>query len=133
MRDPLFGIETTSLSKFRYSADMRPKLRNMCSASLAWPRFVYDMYDTKAIIVKIKSFLSAMQISKNRLNTNSLVECNYNRYAFAGKMPLDDIALSYWCGKNVLIDAKERLRLFRTSSITERMLIISKSLDYVSE
>lgn len=49
----------------------------------------------------------------------------------AGKMPLDDVALSYWCGKNVLIDAKDRLQLFRTNSITERMLIISKSLDYV--
>lgn len=47
------------------------------------------------------------------------------------KYPQDEVALSYWCGKNVLIDAKDRLRLFRTNSITERMLIIGKSLDYV--
>lgn len=66
MGDPLYGNESTSLSKFRYNAGMQPKLRTMCSATLAWPRFVYDMYDTQAIIVRIKSFLSAMQISKSR-------------------------------------------------------------------
>lgn len=48
-------------------------------------------------------------------------------------MPADDVALSYWCGKNVLMEPKDRWRLFRTNSITERMLIISKSLDYVRQ
>lgn len=46
-------------------------------------------------------------------------------------MPVDEVALSYWCGKNVLLDPKDRIRLFQTNSITERMFLISKSLDYV--
>lgn len=80
MNDPLYGSETTSLSKFRYNDNMKPKLRQMCSASLSWPLFVYDMYDTQAIVVKIKSFLSAMQIGNKIIIGNNYVFAFYFFY-----------------------------------------------------
>lgn len=64
LRDPLFGYENNSWSRLRQSSRMASRLRSSWAASLPWPRFVYDQYDSTAVLRKVRGFMEAMNISE---------------------------------------------------------------------
>lgn len=47
-------------------------------------------------------------------------------------MPSDPVALSFWLCKNILPNEEDRLSIFMSNSVTDRMQIIGKSLNVVS-
>lgn len=47
-------------------------------------------------------------------------------------MPTDQIAMSFWCGKNVQLPYPDRIAAFTTNSVTKRLLIIGKAIVHVS-
>lgn len=64
LRDPLFGYENNSWLRLRQSTRMASRLRSGWAASLPWPRFVYDQYDSTAVMRKVRGFMEAMDISE---------------------------------------------------------------------
>lgn len=47
-------------------------------------------------------------------------------------MPSDPVALSFWLCKNILPNEEDRLNIFMSNSVTDRMQIIGKSMNVVS-
>lgn len=61
---PIYGDDSNSLSKFRSIEDIKCKIQNYQSKSLAWPEFVYRMYDVSEASKKIKDFLNTLKIGE---------------------------------------------------------------------
>lgn len=66
--DPVFGIETNSLSKFRKtSIATTQKLRRFEVGQLPWPGFVYDLYDVEKTITVIRETMLDQEIGSRGL------------------------------------------------------------------
>lgn len=67
--DPVLGIETNSLSKFRKtSTATTQKLRRFEVGRLPWPGFVYDQYDVEKTISAIKGTLADLEIGSGGIH-----------------------------------------------------------------
>lgn len=51
---------------------------------------------------------------------------------YLDSMPSDPVALSFWLCKNILPNEEDRLSIFMSNSVTDRMQIIGKSMNVVS-
>lgn len=61
--DPVLGIETNSLSKFRQtSIATTRKLRRFEVGRLPWPGFVYDQYDVEKTMAAIRETIANLKI-----------------------------------------------------------------------
>lgn len=61
---PIYGNNSDSLSKFRTNERIKAELLKFQSKSLAWPTFVYNLYDVSSVGEKIKAFLATLKIGK---------------------------------------------------------------------
>lgn len=111
LSDSLFGSTNTSLSKYRTNNEAAiKKIRSFESASLPWPQFVYEQYNISRTMNKLREQLSSFQLEG---------------------MPTDPVKISFWCAKNLALQPIEKIKVFLTDSVLDRMMIIEKSLAYV--
>lgn len=107
LSDSLFGSSNTSLSKYRGGNDKSlQKIRSFESASLPWPQFVYEQYNICGTMNKLREQLT--------------------------ELPSDPVKISFWCAQNLALNPDEKLKVFLTDSVPERMMIIEKSMKYVN-
>lgn len=60
--DPVLGIETNSLSKFRKRSKRRFEV-----GRLPWPGFVYDQYDVEKIMAAVRETMANLKIGSWRM------------------------------------------------------------------
>ena len=60
--DPIFGNDSNSLSRLRSNKSCKGKVMRCQTEAMAWPLFVYDMYNMDKVIEKIKDFLAKLKI-----------------------------------------------------------------------
>ncbi|KAJ6640313.1 Protein cereblon [Pseudolycoriella hygida] len=108
--DPLLGHSSNNVKKFFRNKSMSKKVRRFEAGSVAWPLFIYDQYSITDISERAKSFLTNIKVDS---------------------MPSDPVALSFWLCKNILPNEKDRLSIFMSNSVTDRMQIIGKSMNMV--
>lgn len=75
---PVYGCDSNSLSKFRLNEQMKAKLMRYSSKTMAWPDFVFKLYDVHKVIKKIQDFLATLKIGRSKLlkhsnRTNSFI------------------------------------------------------------
>lgn len=73
--DPIFGNDSNSLSRLRSNESCRKKVIQYETGAMAWPLFVYDMYNMDKVIEKIKSFLAKMKIGGRILIAAKIFFC----------------------------------------------------------
>lgn len=61
---PVYGFDSNSLSKFRLNECMKSKLLKYQCKSLAWPAFIFGMYDVDVVTQQIKDFLKTLKIGE---------------------------------------------------------------------
>lgn len=109
--DPLLRFSSNNLAKFTQNNSQYSKLRNFIASASVWPVFVYNHYETISVQQKIKQYLSMLNIDN---------------------IPTDPVLLSFWLARNVPLSNKERISIFISNCVTQRMKNIGKSLNKVS-
>lgn len=106
--DPLSTIQLGSMNRFRGIPSMEKKLRILQASTTIWPAFIYEPYRMEKIVEKAKICLESYKINS---------------------MPVDPILLSFWLGRNLLFNLKDKYKIFLTNSVNTRMQIIGNSVD----
>ena len=112
--DPLISFCSNNQAKFSISTSTKQcnKFKNFISRSTIWPKFVYDQYGMEDVMQKVNRFLAFLKITA---------------------VPEDPVKLSFWLARNIpIISEEDRASIFYANSVIDRMLIVNKSLDYVS-
>lgn len=106
--DPLHAVTSNNLKRYLQNEVQSHKINHLTAMSTRWPKFVYDCYDLRRVMDKIRRFLVMLEIDS---------------------APTDQVKLSFWLARNVPITEDQRYEIFITNSVTHRLLIIGKALD----
>lgn len=98
------------MMKFLHNPSQSAKLKVLLTSCNRWPQFVYDQYSIVTVNEKVERFLAMLSISA----------------------PSEPTLKSFWLARNVPLNQAERMKIFTSNCVNERMLLIGKSLTYVS-
>lgn len=108
--EPINLSISNNMLKFLQNPSQSSKLKTLLTGFNRWPQFVYDQYSVITVNEKVERFLAMLSISA----------------------PLDPTLRSFWLARNVPLNPEDRLKIFTSNCVNKRMLLIGKSLNYVS-
>nr|XP_018906555.1 PREDICTED: protein cereblon-like [Bemisia tabaci] len=94
-------IKSHSLNRYRKSRPQRCKKRE--AALTPWPNWVYDQYDAKILVTKIKDALYS------------------GHKGLSVSIPDDPSELSFWMAQYLAINDEQKLQILRTNNPIERL------------
>lgn len=108
--DPITLTLSNHQRTLMQSSGQSQKLKSFLASSTRWPKFVYDLYSLEIVNEKIERYLSILNITA----------------------PEDPTQRSFWLARNVPLNLSDKIKIFTSNCVNQRMLLIAESLNFVS-
>jgi cereblon len=109
--DPISLNISNSLMRFTQNTSQSNRLKSLLASSSRWPTFVYDQFSIVSLNEKVERYLAMLNLTA----------------------PDEPIQKSFWLARNIPLNQSDRLKIFTTSCVNKRMMLIGESLNFVSE
>lgn len=107
--EPNFLTISNQLRKHSQNTSSADKFKSFVAASSSWPKFVYDQYSVVTVSEKIERYLAMLSIES----------------------PQDPVLKTWWLARNVPLNPKDRMKIFKSNCVNKRLLMIGNSLNFM--
>lgn len=108
--DPITLAMSNHSLRFMHTPHYQKRLKSLAVMSTTIPRWIFDKYSMVKVNEKVERFLAMLNIE-----------------------PPDDPGLrSFWLSRNIPLNSTEKMKIFVSNCINERIIMIGESLNFVS-
>lgn len=108
--DPITLAMSNYSLRFMHTPHYQQRLKSLAVISTTIPRWIFDKYSMVKVNEKVERFLAMLNIEP----------------------PEDPGLRSFWLSRNTPLNSTERMKIFVSNCINERIMMIGESLNFVS-